>query len=150
VPGTLPLIAHYSQTVLMTLAYLHSMSITIKPIFGKQIATVCANVMREDHWLHRYQWPGRWQGLGARHFRLWSSVRKPALKAVLQGLTPDGKVRLADDAKNPARRSGWIVQFDSPPTLNALYAVAQSKVARHIEQSHEKAVKPRSLNWNRM
>jgi len=78
------------------------MLISIEPIVGRHIRMTCLNLAQESHWFHRYQCPGRWHGAGADQIHLKRPVRLAALMAVLDGWTPDRKVRLAEDAGDSA------------------------------------------------
>lgn len=117
------------------------MLLNIHTIPEGRIGQVSAQLMRPDHWLHRYECPGRWQGEGADLLGLKHPVREAHLIAVLQGRTPDGRVRLVENAPGTPRHAGWVLNFQSPPDVNALHAVAPIHAASQIEKSHAIAVK---------
>ena len=118
-----------------------AMIVTIDPINVSKIQETCSVLMRSNHWLHRYQYPGKWAGEGAKFLGLKYFVRLNKLSALLQGLTPNGKVQLGDNVLDRDRRAGWLLTFHSPQTVNMLYAVAPIGITRQIELSHAQAVR---------
>jgi len=112
-----------------TMISLHSLS-------DKYVGVALHVAVRENHRLHRLEAPGRWFGAGKKILHLLG--RQPTqnrLLNLLQGLSPNGKVRMVHDALEPSlgvmvrgnlvELSAFLVQ-PKPRTLAVLVVILNS------------------------
>jgi conjugative relaxase-like TrwC/TraI family protein len=84
--------------------------------------------------------PGRWVGEGAVILNLKGSIWKNDLQQLMEGVSPNGKVRLVKNALNPERTSAWHIKIDASKSATALWSEAPNGYRAKIEEAHQFAV----------
>lgn len=83
---------------------------------------------------------GQWAGEGADALGLTGAVEPDALRALIQGVTPDGKHQVQNAGK-ANRQPGWDLTFSADKTVSVLWSQADSATRQAIEACHADAVR---------
>ncbi len=98
------------------------------------------HLAREDYYTEGGERPGEWYaGAAAEQLGLEGQVEGAALRALMQGLGPDGKpfVQLQ---KNHPHQPGWDLCFSAPKSVSVLWAMAPASEREAIQLAHREAV----------
>ncbi len=99
----------------------------------------------EDYYSGAGEIDGAWRGTGAHRLGLTGPVEGKALRALMDGVHPDGGQRLAGRAGR-ARVPGWDLTFSAPKSVSVLYGLGGPAVADAVAAAHERAV-DEALSW---
>ena len=80
---------------------------------------------------------GRWVGEGATLLNLQGTVEERQFLRVLDGLSPDGHVRLVKDALREERTLAWQIKIEAPKSVSTLWSEAPAKYQESIRKMHE-------------
>ena len=83
---------------------------------------------------------GVWRGKGAEFLGLRGPVEREQFLRLLKGLPPNGNTRLAGDAMDPRRQSGWELTFSAPKSVSVLWTLAPEDSRKKIEMMHRVGV----------
>lgn len=111
------------------------------PMKGVGHAEYYLNLASEDYYTSSGEEPGCWFGRGAQALSLGKEVRPDVYKNLLLGKTPDGSLRLVQNADDPDRQTGWDLTFSAPKSVSVAWAFAPEPLRTAIEDSHRNAVK---------
>jgi len=81
-----------------------------------------------------------WRGKGAELLGLRGPVEREQFLRLLKGLPPNGNTRLASDAMDPRRQSGWALTFSAPKSVSVLWTLAPEDARKKIEKMHRVGV----------
>lgn len=104
---------------------------------GRQYVEYLAN---DDYYANRHEKAGRWWGRGAHELGLDGFIRVSEFKDLCDGLSPDGKLKLVQNARSDKRQCGWDVTFSPPKSVSVFWAMAPPEARAKIEAAHRAAV----------
>lgn len=93
----------------------------------------------EDYYVDGGEPPGTWWGTGAEELGLSDKVGSTEFRNVLEGLSPDGKQSLVQNAKKKERRAGFDLTFSVPKSVSIARVSADPQQAGQIDQACDKA-----------
>ncbi|WP_321404775.1 MobF family relaxase [Maridesulfovibrio sp.] len=96
------------------------------------------SLAKEDYYTQGGEPPGRWFGKSADILQLSGQVDNDHLKAVLRGVSPDGKNLVQNAGKE--RQPGQDFTFSAPKSVSVVWANADQKVRQKIQQAQNNAV----------
>jgi conjugative relaxase-like TrwC/TraI family protein len=96
---------------------------------------------RDDYYLKGGEPPGKWLGEGTRELGLTGTVDGQALKALLNGYSPDSGESLIQGAGSPEHQPGWDLTFSSPKSVSVLWSQAEPDQRKAIQDAQAEAVR---------
>ena len=84
--------------------------------------------------------PGLWGGQGAVYLGLTGPVESKSFGTLLDGLSPNGRQKLVQNAQHPKRQSGWDMTFSAPKSVSVLWATSPEAIGKIVETCQWRAV----------
>lgn len=110
------------------------------PIKGAGHGQYYLKLAAEDYYSSGQEQPGRWFGRGSHILNLSGKVDDRSFLNLLAGLSPDGNVRLVQNAGRSDRQTAWDLTFSAPKSVSVFWAVAPESIGMKAEQAHQRAV----------
>lgn len=98
------------------------------------------DLRKEDYYLSGLDKVGRWFGSGAERLGLGEVVERKVFSRLLNGLSPDGREALVQNAGQPHRQTCWDMTFNAPKSVSVLWALSDYSARKLLEQAHQQAV----------
>jgi len=95
---------------------------------------------QEDYYFNKGEPLGQWYGKGALKLGLTGRVEPDAFRQLLAGFSPDGQMKLVQNAGDQDRQSGWDLTFSVPKSVSVLWAHAPVETQKKLESLVEKAL----------
>ena len=99
------------------------------------------NLGREDYYLEGGEPPGQWLGSGAGRLGLQGRVAGDELRALVQGISPDGERSLIRNAGSDGHQPGWDLTFSAPKSVSVLWSQTDQHTRGAIQEAHAAAVR---------
>ena len=96
------------------------------------------SLAKEDYYTKGGEPPGHWYGKSAEALDLFGQVETEDLKAVLQGISPEGD-KLVQNA-GEKRQSGQDFTFSAPKSVSVVWANADQELRQKIQKAQSRAV----------
>lgn len=112
------------------------MAVGVEPL-KKGSEDYCAKAVArgmEDYYVGSGEAPGRWLGGGCEELGLEGEVDPEVFARVLKGQAPDGTQLVK------RKKAGFDLAFSPPKSISVLWGLANSDVARVVQECHDEAV----------
>ncbi len=100
-----------------------------------------ADLAREDYYHAGGEPPGIWHGTEAERFGVRGEVDRDEFLQLCEGYSKDGKEKLVRNAGTDSRRSAWDATFSAPKSVSVVWALADHKTRKEIQDAQREAVK---------
>jgi Ti-type conjugative transfer relaxase TraA len=95
---------------------------------------------REEYYTGSGESPGQWCGRGAAALGLSGEVSPEHLRAVLAGVSPDGRSLTAGGVKPGDRVTGFDLTWSAPKSVSLLWGLSDPGISESVRNAHERAV----------
>lgn len=110
------------------------------PAKGAKRINYYVNSVFAEYYVGRGGIAAHWAGNGAELLGLYGAVRTKTLNQLARGYSPDGSIKLVQNAGHPDRQCFWDLTFSAPKSVSVMWALAPEPAQKVIEQCHNRAV----------
>lgn len=103
------------------------------PIKGARAVNYYLRLSTEDYTGNSVEQPGQWFGSGAEQLGLSGEVERKPFRNLLFGFSPDGKMKLAQNAGNSDRQNGWDMTYSAVKDFSSLWSNAPEVIRKQLE-----------------
>lgn len=110
------------------------------PAKGAKRINYYVNSVFTEYYVGRGGAASHWAGNGAVLLGLHGEVHTKTLNQLARGYSPDGSIKLVQNAGHPDRQCFWDLTFSAPKGVSVMWALAPEPAQKVIEQCHNRAV----------
>jgi conjugative relaxase-like TrwC/TraI family protein len=111
-----------------------------KAIKGARAVEYYLRLSTEDYNGNSVEQPGQWFGSGAELLGLNGEVERKPFRNLLFGFSPDGKMKLAQNAGGSNRQNGWDMTFSAVKDVSTFWSNAPEQIRKQVEAFQQGAV----------